>query len=534
MLPTLQWYIFREMGKTFILTAIGLTVVLGLGGGVVKLVDLEQVTPSQLLQLVLIVLPVAGTLTLPVAALYGATATYGRLSADNEFVACRASGINIGRLFLPPLMLSLLTAGSTFYFTCFMIPGMVRDLSTLARADLRDFVEQRLNSPERLALPGGKKRVYADRVVSPSSPGTVELRGVAFLESGDQAWTRYGTAEALRLHFPDSADVPVIAGSLTNLAYFDRQRHQWLEVGHNVIEPSEVHLRMRPRVKWLNLKELFAYRAAPQRWPRVEGLLGELRAEMSREAFYAWVMKALIERQQVTLSRSDGALTFGAATVTPSTQDGHLSFERLSARWVHDQGTRSITGGAAELLVEGGDDAAKAATARLEITQDVTVQDSSIGGPEIRKGRERLDGLRLPPEVAAAVASIDDAQLLASDFGVTLHPAAAALRERALAGAKSFVRDVTSELHSRLAFSVSAFVLVLFGAALGVLFRGAHVVSAFGISFVPSVFVIVMNIMGRQLAEKPGTEIAGLWVIWGSLAIVGVLDLWTLRRVIRR
>ncbi len=60
MLPTLQWYIFREMSKTFLLAAVGLTAVLGLGGGVMNLIELEQVTPSQLVRLMLIVLQVAG------------------------------------------------------------------------------------------------------------------------------------------------------------------------------------------------------------------------------------------------------------------------------------------------------------------------------------------------------------------------------------------------------------------------------------------------------------------------------------------
>ena len=41
MLWTLQKYIFREMGKSFLLTAVGLIVVLGLGGGVMNMIELE-------------------------------------------------------------------------------------------------------------------------------------------------------------------------------------------------------------------------------------------------------------------------------------------------------------------------------------------------------------------------------------------------------------------------------------------------------------------------------------------------------------
>ena len=42
---TLQRYIFREMGKTFLLAAVALTGVLGLGGGLLQMMKLGQTTP---------------------------------------------------------------------------------------------------------------------------------------------------------------------------------------------------------------------------------------------------------------------------------------------------------------------------------------------------------------------------------------------------------------------------------------------------------------------------------------------------------
>ena len=107
---TLQRYIFREMGKTFLLTVVALTAVLGLGGGVLNMIKLGEATPGQLLRLMGLVVPIAVALTLPIAALFSAAATYGRLSADNEFVACRSSGINMHTLFLPTVVLSVVSA----------------------------------------------------------------------------------------------------------------------------------------------------------------------------------------------------------------------------------------------------------------------------------------------------------------------------------------------------------------------------------------------------------------------------------------
>ena len=89
-------------------------------------------------------------------------------------------------------------------------------------------------------------------------------------------------------------------------------------------------------------------------------------------------------------------------------------------------------------------------------------------------------------------------------------------------------------MHSRLAFSVSVFVLVILAAALGIIFRGAHVLTAFGIAFVPALFVIVTIVAGRQMAEKAGTTTAGLLLLWSGIAVVGGVDAWVLLKVLRR
>ena len=91
----LQRYLFRDLRNTFLLTSVALTGVLSLGGGVLNTVRLGDVTPAQFGHLMLLVVPVAAALTLPVAALFSAASTYGRHAADQEFVACRSAGINL-------------------------------------------------------------------------------------------------------------------------------------------------------------------------------------------------------------------------------------------------------------------------------------------------------------------------------------------------------------------------------------------------------------------------------------------------------
>ena len=106
----LQRYIFGQMAKTFGLTALALTGVLSTCGGVYNLTTLENLTATQTLMLLAFIIPTCAAFTLPIAALFSATIIYGRMASDNEFTACRASGIGTFALFAPCVVLSCVSA----------------------------------------------------------------------------------------------------------------------------------------------------------------------------------------------------------------------------------------------------------------------------------------------------------------------------------------------------------------------------------------------------------------------------------------
>ncbi|MCH7926122.1 MAG: LptF/LptG family permease, partial [Planctomycetes bacterium] len=95
-------------------------------------------------------------------------------------------------------------------------------------------------------------------------------------------------------------------------------------------------------------------------------------------------------------------------------------------------------------------------------------------------------------------------------------------------------RRIAATISERFAFSISVFVLVILGAALGIILRGTHAVTAFGVSFIPSLFVIITIVMGKQMAYNATTPVLGLLVMWSGIAVVAGLDAWTLTRVLRR
>ena len=221
---TLQRYILREMGKTFLLTVIALTAILGLGGGVLQVIKLGAVTPAQLARLILVMMPLSIVLTLPIAALFSASATYGRLAGDNEFVACRSSGINLLVLFLPAILLGLASAMITFVLSNFVIPGMVRNLNEFLFADVGTLLQRRLDSPRGIALAG--YRLHADEFwVDPEDPNRFGLFDAAFVERGETGWSRLGTAREVSLVLHRDGNSVSVEGMAYGVRHFDCDDH---------------------------------------------------------------------------------------------------------------------------------------------------------------------------------------------------------------------------------------------------------------------------------------------------------------------
>ena len=98
-------------------------------------------------------------------------------------------------------------------------------------------------------------------------------------------------------------------------------------------------------------------------------------------------------------------------------------------------------------------------------------------------------------------------------------------------------RDISgkclAEIHSRASYSSSALVLLLLGAGLGIIFRGGHFVSAFGLSFIPVLVVVVMIMTGKQLSSA-GIEHFGVPVIWLGVTLVALADIMVLGKFLRR
>ncbi|GMU36928.1 MAG: LptF/LptG family permease [Phycisphaerae bacterium] len=543
MLKTLQFYVLREIGKTFLLTLAGLTAVLSMGGGVLNMIRLDEVSVEDLAHLMMLVLPVAATLTLPLATMYSAAATYGRLAADNELTACRGSGINLLRLLTPTIALAGLSATVTFGCLNFLIPSLVRNLDQIVGADIPALLKKRLNQPGR-GLPGlGRYRLYTDAFDIPPAEGDVTrlvLTGVAFLEMGDEEVSRVGTAARVDFRIDRSSSVPQLSGDMWDTHFFDREANQFFSEQHQRIEPMNVPISLPPRIKFLNLPDLLHYRRHPSAWVEVREMIEAFRVLVGRDAAARALAASLEEGGTVRLDlpemRYEVRVREGASPGSGVTrnEDGSLTMTAVEVietvggerrRITADRGTIEVT--PAERLSD--------CRIRMDLYGDVraTSGDREARGA-VPRDSYRLKPAALPAEVVRSTTAMSDETLLDPALTASLDPRVSRQQAALAEEISATGRKITGVIHQRLTFTVSVFVLALLAAGLGIVFSQSQLLVSVGISMIPGALVLVTILMGKQLTENAGTEAAGLAVMWGGLGLIAALDAYVLLRGVRR
>src|SRR5207248_5437964 len=104
--------IFWELVKVFVLCLIAITGIL-LMAGIVAEASQQGLNPAQILAIIPLLIPSTLPYTIPATTLFATCVVYGRLSADNEVLAIRASGINLTKIVGPAVLIGLLTSAAT-------------------------------------------------------------------------------------------------------------------------------------------------------------------------------------------------------------------------------------------------------------------------------------------------------------------------------------------------------------------------------------------------------------------------------------
>lgn len=555
MIKTLQLYITRELLKTFTLTAIGLALTFSLCGGVLNMLQAEVLTAVQMMRILTFVLPVSVTLTLPVAALFACASVYGRFAADNEFDACRASGINIQRLLAPALGLSVFTALFTFAFSNFVIPSFIERLEAIVRQDIQKIVSQSLTT--RGYLRYGPYVLHARQTI-PFDEGNgvkgLQIRQAAFIMLEKDTLSRCGTAGEVRVTFYPGRDgsSPTAEARMLDVTALDLVHNQLHLLPEQPFNPMQLPQNIRQNAKWLNLPDLYHYLKHPTEYLEIREDIAKTRSLVRDAMFYRWVVERLTSGERVlNFGDKNRSLSIKADRAANDDIDFRPSLNhiQLVEKWGNRR--RDYKADSCAIRVKHGY-GGKPDVVHVALAGRVTFIDSLDRGKVNERKQHELDDVPLPAEIAAMGRDISLADLAGVEGleeGATLRYDRLAekslpslrlgrrvdeARYGLLAGIVGTGLEIASTLHSRIAFSVSSLVTLVLAAALAIIFRGGQVLTAFVISFVPGLLVVVLNIMGRQLAGNPASYLPGLAVIWAGIGLLAVADVVVLTRYLRR
>lgn len=537
---TLHAYFARETLKTFSMTSMALTILLVMGGGVANLFRGEGVSAVEMARIFVFLAPVAFTLILPVAALFSVAITYGRAAVDNEVLACRAAGINIHRILLAPFTLGLLVTVFTYFSWNYMIPFLTRSIEDITRRDLPAIVMGQFLKARPLSY--GKYRIMAntcEAITREQLPDDIpsdflekhtllRLVGVSFVEIEDQEPARFGTADETIIDFDNSGTTPRVTVDLQGGRSFDAIRRQYYEFEHQVLGPIEIPLPIKRKIKFETLDRLREFRADPRKIPEVQDLLHGMRRAM--KAFF--LCQDVEDHMDSGLGGSGVYRLKGDSFELEISGDQYLidiDESRAKLRGVRarltapDEPARIYHADEATIELRSGRKP-NSHVILVELLGNVRIGRDPPGPTDrvVNKPKESLPQVNFADQqkLFANYEAFDIGSLFSANAILSLYPKQKKMQAKLLDRLDRYASEVRGEIHFRASYSLCAIAIVLIGALLGIIIRGGQVLTAFGISCVPMLFVIVASIVGRNLADRPSYGLASICVMWGATAVM--------------
>jgi lipopolysaccharide export LptBFGC system permease protein LptF len=527
LIRTLNLFLSRELWKAAALSLVAFTLVMTVFA-IIEPMHKEGLAAGQLGALLGYTLPVMMSLTLPVAALFSATIVYGRFSQDNELTACRASGIATLRLLKPAMVLGGVVTVASLVLSNYVTPRMVALAEQSVKSNVVGIVRQKFRTQNHLDY--SRYWVYADQVEQYAD--TLQLRGVV-------------AADVRRVH-----DQRYLAASTAVVSFSVDQGEVWATISlisptvtrsnsRDVIEQASMPLPpmvmpegpIREEASWYSWDELIATLGQPMRNIRVSRELtrikrrichdmvaDEIIAEINRGQPY----EKLTRPEEVYSIRAASAKKGPGETVVLAGEEGG----RRPVEVVVMRGGQVVSTITAEgAVIEMGWSALEGASqATIELRTGVVVATPNGSNPTQRRAEWEIGQLALPAEIRrqAQAISLEDVYTRGESF-TSNRDILEAISELGKSTIPRLINRIKAEMHSRIAYGVSCFLMVTLGAALGLMFRGGQLISAFALSVIPAAVVIVMMLMGKQLVRSPDAPVFyGLAAIWsGIVALIG-------------
>ncbi len=525
MIRTLHAYLSRELAKVTFLALVAFTMIMTVFA-IIEPLQKQGLVAEQVVALLGYTLPLMVSLTLPIAALFAATIVYGRFSQDNELTACRAGGISTISLLKPALVLGGIVTVVSLVFSSFVTPQMIKMGEKTVRANIRNFVYGRLRTKNY--FDEQDFLIHADRVDEENDilhGVVVVLRrkrqnvailvasqaSLRFAERDGDTWVTVDLSDvtAIRTGDPSMAEVHAhqpYSKKLPSLAKEDPAWYEWgklVEVLKNPTENREIR-RFFENIQQELCNDMLAQDLASTI------AQGKEYGELKKGEFSYQIRAGTVKRGK------EGKVHLGAGQ-----QGGvYQPVEVIEYRNGEPYQVATAKGGRVETDFA---EISRSWFVTIELIEDVSVISLTDTGMRPQRRASWIAAeIPLPERLSARSKAIPlvDICRRASELtdDKTILKKISILKDQTI---RQLINKIKAEMHMRVAYGVSCFLMVAMGAALGLIFRGGQVISAFALCVVPATLVIVMMIMGKQMVRNRDVPTyLGLAAIW-----VGVLVL---------
>ncbi|MGC9453794.1 MAG: LptF/LptG family permease [Phycisphaerae bacterium] len=524
MIRILHGFLSRELVKSTFLALIPFTLVMTVFA-IVEPLRKQGLAPAQVAALFGYTLPVMLTLTLPVAALFAATIVYGRFSQDNELMACRASGIATVTLLEPALVLGAVVTIISLVLGNFVTPQMVEMGERAAKANARGIVYSKLSGEENTRFQD--TIIRADEVHEEQDM----LRGTVVAQVDRPGDVRIYLASAAYLSFYQQSDESYVSAYMVNPQVVRTGNYMVGQEASQQFDSWPLPDLVSEHPSWYDWPKLIHIYRNPQEHPEIREDMEDIQ-ERIRHAVMARSVAEAIDKSGEYARLSDGQDHYVIRAHKAEWDGGDTV--RLLGHSEDNQGVevRVVRDGEVRQTITASEGTVSASTSQfaessrvsIDLRGDVRVRATADDGQTVAHHRESwgVGGLELPADVAteAEAHNIEHLYSLADQYLV--EESAVLDVKRLKERAPRLLNRILAEMHGRVAYGVSCFLLVAMGAALGLIFRGGEVISAFALGVLPTALVIVLVIMGKEMMTSPDISVsAGLATMWsGIVALV--------------
>jgi lipopolysaccharide export LptBFGC system permease protein LptF len=535
-------------------------------GGMFRPITRQGIDVSQIMVILVNLMPAMLAYAIPIAALFAAVLVYWRMSTDNELTACRAGGISFVAIVTPAFALGLVVAIIDLLFVNYVVPQFLQKTERAVLRDLGSLIVSQVGRQERFQY--DRLMVTADsaELLPDKDPdvSVVVLHGFAafMMDSKNKPIAAAVGQEArLTIHNLEGQNSAEIDVQVTNASGFNpANAFQKVSGSIQTISPDGKPWRVpsyfKSKPKFLNWKALYDLSSHPENFATVSDVEEGIEAEYE----YDVISNNLLDWWKTENARGNGRVEFmqtslggsrsasknkivlqattgiinpkGSAAESLGFAGGPGGRVRVE-QWVNDKMTLAYTCDAANVVLSRDQYTNTGVSVALNLRGNVIRENHAHPGVDpVDVDAQTITGIIVDPKLKQVQATNETLRAYGAD---SKRPEVARLVVQRNQRTAKLYQTIDSELNSRGSFSLSCLTLVLLGAGLGILLHGQNPLAVFVMGSLPAIVLVLLITAGRMLTEGSAKNVApGLVMIWAGNLILLVIVAGVYAKLLRR